>query len=71
MWDVLLADLAALGEGRADGVGEAARDRDGVLWRFAFLYVESDEAMRCNDFGFAHFSGRDEVCSECFANRSN
>ena len=40
---------------------ETGRDRGGTLWRFALLFVKSDEDARCNDFGLTHFSGANEV----------
>ena len=42
-------------------VFETWGDRGGTLWRFALLFVKSDEDARCNDFGLTHFSGANEV----------
>jgi hypothetical protein len=68
-WGHLFDELLALGSGVVNGT-EVARDSNGTLWRGAFLFCKSDEDVRSNDFGLTHFSGRDEVCPECLANRT-
>ena len=68
-WGHLLADFLALGSGVVKG-REVARDADGTLWRVALLFVKCDEDVRANDFGLTHFSGANEVCPDCLANRT-
>ena len=34
------------------------------------LFAKADEDCRSNDWGLPHYSAKDEVCSECLANRS-
>ena len=69
-WGHLLADFLAMGSGVVNG-REVARDADGTLWRVALLFVKCDEDVRANDFGLTHFSGANEVCPDCLANRTS
>ena len=68
-WHHVLEDMAALGSGYV-GRRAVARDSDGTLWRAALVFVKCDEDVRANDFGMTHFSGRNEVCPDCLANRT-
>lgn len=68
VWRHLLDDLEALATGVVSGQ-PVVHDARGTVWRFALLYVKCDEEVRCNEFGLAHYSAADNVCSECFANR--
>ncbi|CAK0847717.1 unnamed protein product [Prorocentrum cordatum] len=68
-WHRVLEDMAALGSGHVGGRA-VARDSDGTLWRGALVFVKCDEDVRANDFGLTHFSGGNEVCPDCLANRT-
>ena len=68
-WHHVLEDMTALGSGYVGGRA-VARDSDGTLWRGALVFVKCDEDVRANDFGLTHFSGRNEVCPDCLANRT-
>ena len=67
-WQHVVDDLEALATGVVNGE-VVATNSDGTPWRFALLFVKSDEDVRSNEFKLAHFSGAIEVCSECLANR--
>ena len=65
-WGHLIDDFHALGSGDLHGE-DVVRDSDATVWRFALLFAKSDEDVRANDFGLAHFPAIDEVSSECLA----
>ena len=67
-WRRICADFEALAGGQVNGE-TVAQHADGAPLQFALLFAKADEDARSNEFGLTHYSGRNEMCSECLAGR--
>jgi hypothetical protein len=47
-WNLIFADLLALGTGMVDGI-EVAKDPDGTIWFFCLLFATGDEEVHSNE----------------------
>jgi len=71
VWEAVLGDFHSLASGIVGGSAVAAPEDGSEPWTFVLILAKGDEDCHCNEWGLPHFSGADEVCSECLANRSN
>eukprot|EP00969_Alexandrium_andersonii_P201922 8922233-Alexandrium_andersonii.AAC.1 len=69
-WPMILKDFDDLSTGFVNG-SPIARDADGTVWRFVLLFAKADQDCQCVEWGLPHYGAKDEVCTECLANRTN